>query len=53
MVPGPDGKFGYGGKCLPKDSTELLNSFKKQDIMFNMLERSIDFNAMQRSKKYE
>lgn len=53
MVPGPDGKFGYGGKCLPKDSTELLNSCKKQDIMFNMLEKSIDFNAIQRSKKNE
>lgn len=51
MVPGPDGKFGYGGKCLPKDSTELLNFCKKQDIMFEMLEKSIDFNILQRSKK--
>jgi len=48
MVPGPDGKLGYGGKCLPKDSIELLNYFKKQDIMFDMLEKSIDFNKKQR-----
>ena len=48
MVPGPDGKLGYGGKCLPKDSIELLNYFKKQDIMFEMLEKSIDFNKKQR-----
>jgi UDPglucose 6-dehydrogenase len=25
MVPGPDGKFGYGGKCFPKD----VNAFAK------------------------
>jgi len=22
-VPGPDGKFGYGGKCFPKDVNAL------------------------------
>jgi UDPglucose 6-dehydrogenase len=26
QVPGPDGKFGYGGKCFPKD----VNAFVKQ-----------------------
>lgn len=25
-VPGPDGKFGYGGKCFPKD----VNAFAKK-----------------------
>jgi len=27
-VPGPDGEFGFGGKCLPKDSTALGNILK-------------------------
>lgn len=25
-VPGPDGKFGWGGSCLPKDISELVNA---------------------------
>ena len=50
FVPGPDNKFGYGGKCLSKDSIELLNFFKKQDIIINMLEESIDSNKKQRNK---
>lgn len=25
QVPGPDGKYGFGGKCLPKDLQELVN----------------------------
>ena len=25
QVPGPDGKFGYGGHCFPKDVSALLN----------------------------
>jgi len=49
-VPGPDDKLGYGGACLPKDSVELLNFFKKQGIIFDMLENSIDFNIKQRRK---
>ena len=25
MVPGPDGDFGYGGHCFPKDMAAILN----------------------------
>lgn len=28
MVPGPDGKFGYGGKCFPKDVNAMERKFR-------------------------
>lgn len=28
VVPGPDGKFGYGGKCFPKDVKAFMNFAK-------------------------
>lgn len=28
QVPGPDGKFGYGGKCFPKDVNALEKMFR-------------------------
>lgn len=31
QVPGPDGKRGYGGTCLPKDIANLINCMRKQD----------------------
>ena len=46
QVPGPDGKFGYGGKCFPKDVNaftemfadypihEILKSLKPLNILF-------------------
>jgi UDPglucose 6-dehydrogenase len=32
QVPGPDGKFGYGGKCFPKDLHSFTKMFKNSKI---------------------
>ncbi|MBE6467093.1 MAG: UDP-glucose 6-dehydrogenase [Alphaproteobacteria bacterium] len=36
MVPGPDGKFGYGGKCFPKDVNALTKMTEGLPI-YNLL----------------
>ncbi|MBR1908831.1 UDP-glucose 6-dehydrogenase [bacterium] len=35
-VPGPDGKFGYGGKCFPKD-VNAFTEFVKGSKLYDML----------------
>lgn len=32
QVPGPDGKFGFGGKCFPKDVNAFVKQFKDYPI---------------------
>ena len=43
-VPGHDGKEGFGGACLPKDSIALLNFYKENDLDFKVLKSAIDVN---------
>ena len=32
LVPGPDGKFGYGGKCFPKDTNAFAKATENFDL---------------------
>tara|TARA_R110000824_G_scaffold112465_1_gene261666 strand:- start:425 stop:1291 length:867 start_codon:yes stop_codon:yes gene_type:complete len=36
-VPGPDGHFGFGGSCFPKDIQAMINFAEKNDINPNVL----------------
>ena len=44
IVPGHDGKFGFGGTCFPKDTHGLLSDMKKHNIKSYILESAIQRN---------
>jgi UDP-glucose 6-dehydrogenase len=47
-VPGPDGKKGFGGKCLPKDISGLKTAFIKADIKSPVIDSTILANPSRR-----
>ena len=50
-VPGPDGKFGFGGSCFPKDMQALIDFAQKLDIELNTLKGAWDTNLLVRPDK--
>lgn len=44
QVPGPDGKFGYGGACFPKDISAIMSLAKVHDVELSVLEQVIAKN---------
>jgi len=48
FVPGPDGKKGFGGKCLPKDISGLRAVFKEGDIESPVIDSTILANPSRR-----
>lgn len=38
MVPGPDGKLGFGGRCLPKDLRTTINCFNEARLDCSVLD---------------
>lgn len=49
MVPGPDGKFGYGGKCFPKD-VNAFSEFLKGSLLGEMIKMTGEHNEYYRKK---
>ena len=43
-VPGPDGKFGFGGSCFPKDVQAMINFAKQNGVSPNVLKGVWDTN---------
>ncbi len=49
-VPGHDGKKGFGGACLPKDSFAFYKYAQNKDINLSLIKRAIDINNKIRRK---
>lgn len=49
-VPGPDGRFGFGGACFPKDTTALISFCRENNINLTVLETTVKTNNSIRLK---
>ena len=48
-VPGPDGEFGFGGHCFPKDTEALLHYAQQSGVSMKILQKAVDTNKKRRS----
>lgn len=50
-VPGPDGQFGYGGACFPKDVRAIINSIQAHNVSAGIIEAVDSANTQFRGKE--
>lgn len=48
QVPGPDGNYGFGGACFPKDTSALLKYAEKHGVIMNVLDAAVKKNTLLR-----
>jgi UDPglucose 6-dehydrogenase len=48
VVPGPDGAFGFGGMCFPKDTAALLKYAEDLGLHLNVLDSAVKKNTLLR-----
>jgi UDPglucose 6-dehydrogenase len=46
QVPGPDGQYGFGGMCFPKDTSALLKYAESQNEQLNVLDTAVKKNLV-------
>lgn len=51
QVPGPDGKYGYGGSCLPKDIANLIDCSQKAGLTPHVTTAALHRNHLDRGRK--
>ena len=47
-VPGPDGAFGFGGACFPKDTSAMLKFAEQHKVALNVLDAAVKKNTLLR-----
>ena len=48
QVPGPDGSFGFGGACFPKDTSAMLKFAEQHKVDLNVLDAAVKKNLLLR-----
>jgi UDPglucose 6-dehydrogenase len=48
QVPGPDGTFGFGGMCFPKDTAALLKYAQSLNLNMNVIDAAVKKNTLLR-----
>jgi UDPglucose 6-dehydrogenase len=51
QVPGPDGYYGFGGMCFPKDTTAWVKYANKLGVQLSVLKSAIKKNVLLRLQK--
>ena len=51
QVPGPDGYYGFGGMCFPKDTTAWVKYGEKLGVHLSVLKTAIKKNDLLRLQK--
>jgi nucleotide sugar dehydrogenase len=50
IVPGPDGQYGFGGMCFPKDTSAILKYAESIGCDLNVLSKAVKKNTLLRLK---
>jgi nucleotide sugar dehydrogenase len=51
QVPGPDGQYGFGGECLPKDLNNLITCIEESGAMAHVTRAASERNKQDRERK--
>lgn len=52
QVPGPDGEYGFGGDCLPKDLGQLISEMLAHNLIGSVCQGALHRNQFDRSRQY-